>query len=381
MKALFLGSDPTLFKIESAAHLRMRTYANEIGELHIISGAPRTLTEEYEAGAGTLVLHGVHAPKIFLPFILERKARALIRLHKIEVVSAQDPFEHGAAAAKAVRGTAAKLHLQVHTDYLSPWYLRGAIFRGPSVPVPFINRIRRRIASRIVPKADGIRVVSERVKASLIEKYGDTISEPTVIPVAVSSETPAAIALPTHSFTFALLAAGRLEPEKRIEDILYAISRIAAEYPSLGLFIVGSGRERKKLERLALGLGVSDRVVFLGERGADAPGLMASAQAFIQASAYEGYGRTLIEAALARVPIITTDVGIVGEVFVGYEDVLSAPVGDPAALATHIAGLIEDSQARRTLVIQSEEAARAHLVKFQNLPQRIAEDLRSVVCK
>ena len=46
-------------------------------------------------------------------------------------------------------------------------------------------------------------------------------------------------------------------------------------------------------------LATGDRVVFLGWRS-DARGLMQSANAFIQASAYEGYGIALIEAARRR---------------------------------------------------------------------------------
>ncbi len=147
MKALFLGSDPSLFNTKSAAHARMLTYAERIGELHIVSGAPKTGTTEYKTANGLLILHGVHAPKLFLPRLLQKKTHALIKQKGIEIVSAQDPFEHGMAAMKAVRSTAAKLHIQVHTDYLSPWYVRGKIFRGPSIPVPYLNRVRRRIAA------------------------------------------------------------------------------------------------------------------------------------------------------------------------------------------------------------------------------------------
>ncbi|MBU0750315.1 glycosyltransferase [Patescibacteria group bacterium] len=379
MKVLFLGSDPSLFDTESAAHKRMRTYANAIGDLHILSGARKNICESFFTEQGTLTLYGIRAPKLCLPFLLARKAHKIIVDHDIEVISAQDPFEHGRAAVSAARGTFAKVHIQIHTDYLSHWYVHGKIFRGATVPVPVLNRVRRRIAEQVLLKADGIRVVSERIRESLLKKYGTTIPEPSVIPIGVAAITPQPIALPSHQFTFALLAAGRLEPEKRIEDILYAIARIVAEYPSLGLFIVGSGSERKKLERMATGLGIRDRVIFLGERGQDAPGLMASAQAFIQASAYEGYSRTLVEAALARVPIITTDVGIVGEVFKGYEQVLAAPVGDPAALATHIAGLIEDVQARKFLVIEAEKSVRSHLAQFEDVPNLVAADLKSLV--
>ena len=125
---------------------------------------------------------------------------------------------------------------------------------------------------------------------------------------------------------------------------------------------------------MARHLGLADRVIFLGDRP-DARALMASAQAFIQASAYEGYGRTLIEAALAKVPILTTDVGIVGEVFKGYEEVLSVPVADPTALSLGIVGVIEDNAVRYQLPLRAEEAVRAHLASVGDIPARIYADL------
>ena len=277
-----------------------------------------------------------------------------------------------------MRGTSAKLHIQVHTDFLSPWFVKSGNWRSPRVRMPLLNSYRRKIADRVLPEAVGIRVVSERVKSSLVERYGSRISEPSVIPVAVDSFVPESVRLPAHpSFTFALITVGRLEPEKRIEDILAALALVVAHYPMVGLFVVGEGRERGRLERMVHSLGLVDHVIFMkGWRpAAEAWGLMRSAQAFIQASAYEGYGRTLIEAALARVPIITTDVGIVGEVFKGYEDVLSVPVADPTALSLAIVGFIEDNAVRQELPRHAEETARAHLASVGDIPSRIAEDL------
>ena len=172
----------------------------------------------------------------------------------------------------------------------------------------------------------------------------------------------------------------RLTPEKRIEDILVALSRITASYPSLGLMIVGDGPERKKLEHWAKTLGLGAHVLFLGDRP-DAVGLLQQAHAYIQASAYEGYGGMLIEAALARVPIITTDVGIVGEVFKGYEDVLSTPPGDPANLAVHITGFLEDVPVRQEFAMKAEKAAREYLAQAPMGPARITEDLQEVLQK
>jgi glycosyltransferase involved in cell wall biosynthesis len=372
MKVIFISNDPTIFEATSATRARMRAYAEAIGELHIVSSANASAREEQD---GNLFLHPIRSWKLFRLRTLALRARELILKHGIEVVSAQDPFEHGLAALRAINGTSAKLHIQVHTDFLSLWFIKSGNWRSPRVRMPLLNRWRRRVANEVLPKADGIRAVSERVKASLIVRYGNKIKEPSVIPVAVDADVPAPARLPEHKFTFALIAVGRLEPEKRIEDILAALALVVKHYPMVGLFIIGDGRERGKLERMARHLNLADKVIFLGERR-DAQALMASAQAFIQASAYEGYGRTLIEAALAKVPIITTDVGIVGEVFKGYEDILSVPVADPTALSLHIVGLIEDNAIRHQLPIHAEDVALAHLASAGDIPSRIAEDLR-----
>lgn len=372
MKVLFISNDSMIFSAGSAARERMREYAALMGELHIISSAPLAARETHE---GPLHLYPLKGSRLFRISRLAKRARRLVEERGIEVVSAQDPFEHGLAALRAVEGSAAKLHVQVHTDFLSPWFIRSGNWRSPQVRMPLLNRYRLRLADRVLPAAQGIRVVSERIKKSLDARYGGKILEPSVIPVAVATEVPEKVPLPPHRFTFSLIAAGRLEPEKRIEDILAALKLVLAHYPMVGLFIAGEGRERAKLERMARKLGISHHVMFLGDRP-DVRGLMQSANAFIQASAYEGYGRTLIEAALAKVPIITTDVGIVGEVFKGYEDVLAVPVADPTALSLAIVGLLEDTQFRIQLPQHAEETARTHLKAQGNIPERLAEDLR-----
>jgi len=378
MKVLFVSNDPAIFDANSAARARMRSYAAAIGELHIVSLAPLGAQGGQE---GALFLHPIQALKLFRVRALRKAAHEIILENSIEVVSAQDPFEHGLAALQATEGTPAKLHIQVHTDFLSPWFVRRGNWRSPQVRMPFLNQMRCHIADRVLPHADGIRVVSERIKASLLARYGSRISEPTVIPVMVDATAPEPARLPAHpAFTFSLITVGRLEPEKRVEDILAALQLVRVHYPMVGLFIVGDGSERPQLERIVRRLGLTENVIFLGWR-TDVSALMAGANAFIQASAYEGYGRTLVEAALAKVPIITTDVGIVGEVFRGFHDVLSVPVADPTALSLAIVGIIEDNTARCDLALHAEETARAHLAAVGDIPARIAADLAAVITR
>ena len=317
-------------------------------------------------------MHG-RKPFVFLKILT--LARRIIRNEQIQLVSAQDPFEYGWIAMKAVQGTGAKLHIQIHTDPFSRWFTKVKILYSTQVRMPSINKVRQRLADTVLPQADGIRVVSERVKDSLTKRYGNRIPVPTVIPVVVSADVPPPVALPPHDFSFVLIYVGRFEPEKRIEDILRALAQIHHQYPSVGFIAVGGGKEQVKLEAYTKRLGLEKNVQFHPYTN-DAWGYMQNANAYIQASGYEGYGRTLLEAALAHIPIITTDVGIVGEVFKGYEDVLPAAPGDPSSLVAHIRGLVEDNAIRRQLADNAEKAARLHLAQVHNSPVDIAEDLR-----
>lgn len=369
MKALFVSNDPTAFDAGSATRARLRAYAEAIGELHFIS---RGKGDEEQDGA--LFLHPVPGGKIRSLLSMPDRARKLIKERGIEVVSAQDPFEYGWAAMKAVQGTTAKLHLQIHTDFLSPWFTRSGNFRSMQIRMPMLNRWRVRLAEKVLPKASHIRVVSERIKESLSQRY-PSLPQASVIPICVDPSLPDALPLPEHGFSFAFVTSGRLAPEKRIEDTLMALGLIQQHYPSVGLVVIGDGPERRKLETLAQKLGLSAKVLFMGEQGTKSWAYMRSGHAYVQASAYEGYSRTLVEAALARLPIVATDVGIVGEVLKGYEHILATPPGDPKNLSVLMADLIANQQLRRSLVLNAETAVMEHLARYADQPRLIALDL------
>ncbi|MDE1966138.1 MAG: glycosyltransferase [Patescibacteria group bacterium] len=360
MKVLFISNDPSLFESDSPARSRMRAYAGYADQLHVLSRARPNARETQE---GALFLHPVRSSKLFSMFALMKRARSLIREQSIDIVSAQDPFEHGLIALRAVSDSRAKLHIQVHTDFLSPFFAEESL----------INRIRVRIAGDVLKRANGIRTVSARVARSLAARYGENIREPSILPRAVPSPEGNA-ALPAHAFTFTLIAVGRLEKEKRFKDVIAALELVTRQYPNTGLFIVGEGRERKRLEKRARDLGLAGRVIVLGPRR-DAAILMRSANAFIQASAYEGYGATLLEAARARIPIVTTDVGIVGEVLKPEHSALVSPPYDVPGLVENVRRLVEDNPLRHELAIAAEEAVAAHLSAAGNLPERIMADI------
>ena len=367
MKALFLSSDASIPDIASATRLRMQGYADEIGELHVLIRSGRTRT----TSDGSIIIHEVRTNKWLAPLSLPGHARALIRKHGIEIVSAQDPFEHGLVGVSAVKGTSAKLHVQVHTDFLSPWFTHGYS------RLVLMNHVRSWIASYVLPRAHGIRAVAPRVKRSMIARYGTRIKEPSVIPVLIvdDNEEYAEVASP---FPITLLVLGRLEPEKRFQDAIYALRELRKLHPDAGLVIAGEGSESKRLRHETEALGLSGWVRFLGMRS-DVSQLMRASHVMLQTSAYEGYSRTLVEAARARLAIATTDVGIVGDVLIPNVHVLANHVADVVALTENVERLIADDAFRRSLTDSAYETISKHLATYENQAAMIAHDLRDTL--
>lgn len=359
MRALFISNDPSVFVEGSPTRLRLGAYARLIGELHIVSRAPRFAKSLQE---GALNLHPVHGGRIWFLLVGALRARSLIRRHEVEIVSAQDPFEHGFVAYRACKGTRAILHVQIHTDFLSRWFSRESL----------MNFIRVRVADFVLPRAAAIRTVSRRVADSVVLRYGNRAPEPSVLPIAVELRDEPPAALPVHEFSFVFVTASRLTKEKRIEDIVRALHML--ERNQAGLMIVGEGSERARLVRLVRQLGLSRRVVFTGWRE-DLTGLLRSADAYVQASSYEGYGRSLIEAAWVGMPIVATDTGIVADVLNDKESALVVPPAHVEALAARMRELVDAGELRLRLGIRAREEARAHLAQFHDLPAMIRDDL------
>lgn len=357
MNVLFLTDDESLFEEGSDRRLQLQEMSVALEHVTVVS---RVCKKVSPVVSDTLEIYPFRSPWCLAPFFLERQARHLAKTHTFDAVMVDEPFERGWVAARLSRRIKIPLYVQVRTDYLSPWFVRKGIYRSPRARTPFMNKLRIRIAGKVLPQAVGIRTVSKRVRDSLIERYGDKIADPYIVAPLVPEERPDPIPLPERPFTFTLAVVSTLSPENRIEDVLYAIKRLHDAYPSLGACIIGDGSERTRLTRLARSLGIAEKVLFMGSHE-NAWGLAQSAQAYIQASGYKGYGTSLVRAALMRIPTVSTDVGIVGEVLVGYQQILAAPVGDPTNLAAHIAWLIEDQHARKELAMSAEVAVRVHL--------------------
>ena len=148
---------------------------------------------------------------------------------------------------------------------------------------------------------------------------------------------------------------GRVVPIKRLDLLLAALARARESEPRLRLAVVGDGDERPGLEALAERLGVAGAVEFLGYRRELRP-LFAAADVAVLSSDNEGTPVSLIEAAAAGLPAVSTDAGGVREV-VGEDTGTVVPKGDPEPLAAALVELARDPARRDAMGAAARERA------------------------
>lgn len=124
------------------------------------------------------------------------------------------------------------------------------------------------------------------------------------------------------------IAVGRLFEAKDYPNLLAAFSAVSDSFPNSRLWIVGDGPLRVELENMSVGLGLAERVRFLGVRH-DIPALLRAADVFVLSSAWEGFGLVVAEAMATGMPVVATDCGGVREV-VGDSGYLVPPCDSTA---------------------------------------------------
>lgn len=151
-----------------------------------------------------------------------------------------------------------------------------------------------------------------------------------------------ALALPESAFVFGNIA--RLAPNKDQATLIDAFSVIKPYCPLAKLIIVGDGHLEDVLKQQVRALGLQDDVIFTGflTNGFQ---YMPAFDCFVLTSTQEAFGRVLLEAMLAKLPIIGTAVNGIPEV-VANAGVLIEP-RDPIACACEMKMIYISTPAER----------------------------------
>ncbi len=212
-----------------------------------------------------------------------------------------------------------------------------------------LDRLLLRYTDRIVVNSRGV-----------LEFYRDRVGIPeekmVVIPNALpDEERPAFVSRRAKRAELGLCDehlvvgfVGRLWPQKRVRDLIWACDIVRNIKPQIRLVIIGDGPLREELQQYARDVGMGERTLFLGHRN-DVPELLAALDVLVLPSEYEGMPNCVLEAMAAGLPVVATAIPgtreVVRDGITGY----LVPVGDRAQMAKRINQLLDDPALRRRM--------------------------------
>jgi len=142
---------------------------------------------------------------------------------------------------------------------------------------------------------------------------------------------------------------------KRIPDVIKIFNEIQKEVPSK-LILVGEGPERKPAENLVKKLGISEKVIFLGNSN-EIDKILCFSDLFLLPSKTESFGLAALEAMSSSVAVISSNTGGIPEVNVHGVTGFLSNVGDVADMAKNAIYILEDPE---------------RLEKFKNEAKRVS---------
>lgn len=133
----------------------------------------------------------------------------------------------------------------------------------------------------------------------------------------------------------------RLCRQKDPETLLRAARLMVELRPDARVVVVGDGPLRANVERTIDELGLHESVTLLGRRS-DVDRLLPGFDAFVLSSRWEGLPRVVVEAMAAGLPVVSTDVGGIGEAVEDQVSGLLVPPGDAVALGNALVRVLAD---------------------------------------
>ena len=156
-----------------------------------------------------------------------------------------------------------------------------------------------------------------------------------------------------------ILFMGRLVYEKGIQHLIAAMPKILEGYHDTKLVIAGKGGMINELKQEVYNMGLGDKVCFAGYlNGKDVAKMYKAADISVFPSTYEPFGIVTLEAMLAEVPVVVSDIGGLNEIVEHRQTGMKSYCGNSNSIADAILELLFDPQLCSNIVKKAKAKVR-----------------------
>lgn len=262
----------------------------------------------------------------------------LCKKEKIDIIHMHSSKSHGIGVLSAVLGNKVPLILSRRVDFvpkqnlLTRWkYNHGAIKRivGVSDKITSIMKHYVKDPSLCVTVHSGVDLnkfnKEQRIENSLRKEFG--IDDRTLLIGNTSA----------------------LEAHKDYFTFIETIKKLVDDGVSLQALIIGEGSLKTQLQAFAGEKGLTNKVIFTGFRK-DITRILPDLDVFLMTSNEEGLGTSVLDAFLAKVPVVATAAGGIPEMVLHEQTGMLAPIADATTLAGHVKRISNDDALRKSVV-------------------------------
>lgn len=340
-------------------------------EVHVVAPSP-TGSAGTEERDGVVVhrmasrrLPGLDAMRVSLPWDASSEVKRVFASVRPDVVHTNGHMLLGRAVVQAAQRADVPV---VATNHLMPENIVGYLPLFGPLRSAFAEWMYRDLG-RVYSKADAVTAPTPRAVDLITRRAGLTSAFPVSNGIDATAYEQARAAVvarrgtpggPDTLYEPTVLFVGRLDQEKRVDELIRAFARIAPDVPGR-LEVVGDGACRGTWESLADKLGVTQRVRFRGRVSDDELlAAYATADLFCMPGVSELQSIVTMEAMAAGLPVVAADaMALPHLVRPGTNGELFTP-GDIDGLAGHLRSLLTDVPLRERYGTAGRELIEAH---------------------
>ena len=294
-----------------------------------------------------------------VPVLLQFRIKNVIKKFNPDVIHIQDHF----ILSKAVVMVNKKLNIPVvGTNHFMPENLT-ALFQNKTVKKLIESSMWSRFAdvfnhaaSVTTPTETGACLIRPKLNKKVIAiSSGINLQE--FNPFGKTDKIKEKYSLPGKPI---LLFVGRLDPEKHVDEILYAVAMALKEI-DFYFVVVGKGVKKAALQNLAAELNIKDKVIFTGfVPEEDLPYLYKLSHCFIIASTAELLSLATLQAMASALPVIAVEAGALVELVKNNVNGYLYKAGDIDAIAKNLKIIFSKENLYRSMSQKSLEFSRQH---------------------